>query len=156
MIEIGIAIQTASLAFGALKKGISVGRDLESMGKDLSRWAGAIADIDFAKRQNDSPPFYRALSSNIEKDAVEIWNAQRQIAAQRKELKDYISAYYGPSHWNSILEIEAELRKQKREHEHRQIEIKRKIIEWVAGIFLFVICVGALVGLVWLMKTANE
>ncbi len=57
---------------------------------------------------------------------------------------------YGPSKWQEILAIEADLRKQKREHEHRQMEIKQKVIEWGAGFVIFVLCVGALIGFVWL------
>jgi hypothetical protein len=30
------------------------------------------------------------------------------------------------------------------------MEIKQTIIEWIAGIFLFILGVGALVGFVWL------
>ena len=53
--------------------------------------------------------------------------------------------------WQEILEIEAQLRKQKREHEHRKIEVRQKIIEWSAGIAIFIICTGCMVGFVWLM-----
>ena len=37
---------TASAAFGVLKKGFAVGRDIESMASDLSRWMGALSDLD--------------------------------------------------------------------------------------------------------------
>jgi cell division protein FtsB len=57
---------------------------------------------------------------------------------------------YGPSKWQEILEIEAQLRKQKREHEHRQMEIKQAIIEWTLGTLLFLVLVTSLFGFVWL------
>jgi hypothetical protein len=57
---------------------------------------------------------------------------------------------YGPSHWDELLKIEAEIRKQKKEHEHKQMEIKQSIIEWSAGILLFIVCTGGLFGLVWI------
>ncbi len=81
---------------------------------------------------------------------MEIWQAKQKAESMRKELKDFISVYYGPSKWQEILEIEAQLRKQKREHEHRQIEIKQKIIEWSAGVAIFIICLGCLFGFVYL------
>jgi cytochrome b subunit of formate dehydrogenase len=68
----------------------------------------------------------------------------------RQELKDFISVVYGPSKWQEILEIEAQLRKQKREHEHRQMEIKQTIIEWTAGTLLFLVLISGLFGFVWL------
>jgi len=150
MIDPVTAIAGATAAFNAIKKGIQVGRDLQDMGGQLSQWAGAIADLDFADRQSQKPPWYKALGSGVEAQAMEIWQAKQKAESMRKELKDFISVYYGPSKWQEILEIEAQLRKQKREHEHRQIEIKQKIIEWSAGITIFIICIGCLFGFVYL------
>ena len=120
------------------------------MGGQLSKWAGAIADLDFADRQNQKPPWYKALGGGVEAQAMEIFAAKQKAASMRQELKDYISVMYGPSKWQEILEIEADLRKQKREHEHRRMEIKQAIIEWTVGIIVFVVLIGGLVGFVWL------
>ena len=46
---LALAITAASKAFSAIKAGFSAGREIESMGKDLSRWMGAISDIDNAR-----------------------------------------------------------------------------------------------------------
>ncbi len=50
------AMATASAAFGAIKKGMQVGRDIESMAGDLSRWMGALSDIDQAQKEAKNPP----------------------------------------------------------------------------------------------------
>jgi len=144
------AISAATAAFGMLKKGIAVGKDLQDMGSQLSQWAGAVADLEFADRQAQKPPWYKALGGGVEAQAMEIWQAKQKAESMRKELKEFISVMYGPSKWQEILEIEAKLRKEKKEHEHRQIEIKQKIIEWSAGVALFIICVGGLFGFVWI------
>jgi len=68
----------------------------------------------------------------------------------RSELKDYISVVYGPSHWDDLLRIEAEIRQQKRDNEYARIELMQKITEWAAGIALFVVLVGGLGGFAWL------
>ena len=150
MIDPITAISAATAAFGYLKKGIAVGKDLQDMGGQLSKWAGAIADLDFADRRNQKPPWYKALGGGVEAQAMEIFAAKQKAASMRQELKDYISVMYGPSKWQEILEIEADLRKQKREHEHRRMEIKQAIIEWTMGIVVFVVLIGGLVGFVWL------
>jgi len=150
MIDPITAIAGATAAFNTLKKGIQVGKDLQDMGGTMAKWAGAIADLDFAEKQNQQPPWYKALGGGIEAQAMEIFAAKQKAESMRKELKDYISVIYGPSKWQEILEIEADLRKQKKEHEYRQIEIKRAITEWGAGIILFLVCIGALFGFVWL------
>ena len=150
MIDPITAISAATAAFSYLKKGIAVGKDLQDMGSHLSKWAGAIADLDFAEKQNRKPAWYKALGGGVEAQAMEIFAAKEKAAAMRQELKDYISLMYGPSKWQEILEIEADLRKQKREHEHRRMEIKQAIIEWSAGTVLFILGVGAIVGFVWI------
>ena len=150
MIDPITAIAGATAAFNAVKKGIQVGKDLQDMGGTMAKWAGAVADLDFADRQNQKPPWYKALGGGIESQAMEIFAAKQKAESMRKELKDYISVMYGPSKWQEILEIEADLRKQKREHEHRQMEIKQTIIEWTTGIALFLVLLGALFGFVWI------
>ena len=72
----------------------------------------------------------------------------------RDELRTIIShpAILGPSHWQEFLRIEASIRKQKREQEFRRMEIKQAIIEWAAGIALFFVLIGGLVGFIWLSK----
>ncbi len=150
MIDPVTAIAGATAAFNTLKKGIQVGKDLQDMGGTMAKWAGAVADLDFADKQNQKPPWYKALGGGVEAQAMEIFAAKQKAASMRAELKDFISVVYGPSKWQEILEIEAKLRKQKREHEYRQMEIKQTIIEWVTGILLFIISVGLLFGFVWL------
>ena len=150
MIDPITAISAASAAFTYLKKGIAVGKDLQDMGGHLSKWAGAIADLDFAEKQNRKPAWYKTLGGGVQAEAMEIFAAKQKAANMRAELKDYISVMYGPSKWQEILEIEADLRKQKREHEHRRMEIKQKIIEWSAGTALFILCVGGLAFFTWI------
>ena len=150
MIDPVTAITAATTAFSMLKKGIAVGKDLQDMGGQLSKWAGAIADLDFAEKQNRKPAWYKTLGGGVQAEAMEIFAAKQKAANMRAELKDYISVMYGPSKWQEILEIEADLRKQKREHEHRRMEIKQKIIEWSAGIALFTLSVGGLAFFTWI------
>jgi hypothetical protein len=151
MIEVVTAITMASNAFSALKKGMQVGRDLQDMGKQLSQWAGAMSDLDFLENKNKNPSVFQILGGGVESQAMEIFAARKRASAMRAELKDYISVVYGPSHWEELLSIEAEIRVQKRENEYKRLEMVQSIKEWAAGITLFFVLVGGLFGLVWLM-----
>ena len=57
MIEVAAALSAATTAFNAIKKGFEVGRDIESMSGDLSRWMGSVSDInkadEYAKKYPD-------------------------------------------------------------------------------------------------------
>ena len=156
MVDPATALALASSAFQAIRKGCQIGRDLEGMGKDLSRWGKAMADFDFAAKQIEKPPWYKAMGGGIEAQAMEFFVQRRQIQAQRDELRTWISGTLGPSAWQELLKIEAEVRQAQKQHEYRRIEIKQKIIEWVLGIFLFVISVSGLFVLVWLLRSASQ
>ena len=58
---IGIAVSAASSAFSAIKKGFQMGREIESMGKDLSRWMGAMSDVDNAEKTTKNPSALQKL-----------------------------------------------------------------------------------------------
>ena len=151
MIEIGVAISTAASAFNMLKKGMQVGKDLQDMSGQLSQWAGAMSDLDFLENKSKNPSVFAILGGGVESDAMEVFAARKRATAMRDELKAYISTMYGPSHWQELLQIEADIRKQKRENEYKRLEMIQSIKEWVAGITLFFLLLGALFGLVWLM-----
>lgn len=152
MIEIGVAIAGAQAAYNFMKKGVQVGRDLQDMGQQLQQWAGCMAELDQAEKMADKPPWYKVLGGGTQAQAMEVFLARKQAQKMRDELRELIShpAILGPSHWQEFLRIEAEIRKQKREHDFRRMEIKQTIIEWAAGIAVFLVLFAGLVAFVWL------
>lgn len=156
MIEIGLAISGAQAAYKLMRQGIQVGRDLQDMGQQLQQWANCMADIDQAEKMVEKPPWYKALGGGTQAQAMEVFLARKQAQKMRDDLRELIShpAILGPSHWQEFLKIEADIRKQKREHEFKRMEMKQTIIEWAAGVALFFVLVGALVAFIWLARAA--
>lgn len=151
MIEIAAAISLATGAFNGLKKGIAVGKDLHDMGNQLSQWAGAMADLDFCEQQQKHPPWYKALGGQVEAEAMDLFVAKKKKEQMRQELREWISSVMGPSQWDELVRIEAEVRKRKREEEYRRIELRQTIIEWVTGLILSVTGIIIFIGVVWLI-----
>ena len=56
------AFGMATAAFNAIKKGFEVGRDVESMAGDLSRWMGAVSDIKKCEEYSKRPVSYTHLT----------------------------------------------------------------------------------------------
>ena len=54
----------------------------------------------------------------------------------RKEIKEYISWNYGPSAWEEVLQIEGEMRRQRKQDLYRKEEFKRAIVEWTVGLLI--------------------
>ena len=85
------AMATASAAFSTIKKGFAVGRDIEQMAGDLSRWMGALSDLEQAEREAKNPPIFKKLFSGktVEQEAMEAFANKRKAQAQRDELKQW-------------------------------------------------------------------
>lgn len=134
MIDPVTAIGLATTAFNGIKQAISVGRDIQDMSGQLGQWAKAISDLDYATQKADKPPWYKALGGGVQANAMEVWMHRKKAEQMREELRSHISLYYGPSAWQEIIRIEAEMRKEQKEAVYRAEEIKEKIIAWVVGL----------------------
>tara|TARA_R100001463_G_scaffold24708_3_gene58816 strand:- start:710 stop:1183 length:474 start_codon:yes stop_codon:yes gene_type:complete len=138
------AIAIAGSAFNALKKGVSIGRDIESMGKDLSRWMGAVSDIDRAHHEAKNPPIFKKLFSgkSVEQEAMELFTQKKQLENQRDELRKLISSMCGPNAWQELIKMERDIRKQRQETMYAQREARKHFMEAIAIIFLVLTVVG--------------
>ena len=144
MIDPVTAVGLATSAFNAIKHGISVGRDIQDMTTQLSKWGQAFSDFNYAEEKTKNPPIWKSLATGQDNTAIEIFAHRRKMEEMRKEIKSHISLYYGPSAWEEVLRIEAEMRKQRKEEAYRKQEIKDAIVNWSIGILIFISGIGLL------------
>ena len=152
------AMAIAGSAFSALKKGFSIGRQVESMGKDLSRWMSAVSDIDRAHHEAKNPPIFKKIfnAKSVEQEAIELFTQKKQLENQRDELRKLISAMLGPSAWQELLRMEADIRKQRKETLYAQREARRQFVEIISIFFLVFIIVGFFVFILWLFMNRGR
>jgi len=132
------AMATASAAFGVLKKGFAIGRDIESMAKDLSRWMGALSDLDQMEKEAKNPPIFKKLfnGESVEQEAIQTFAAKKKAEEQRYELKQWISMTLGRSSWDELVRMEGQIRKRRQETLYKQRERRRKFLEIVAWVVM--------------------
>lgn len=150
MIDPITAVGMATSAFNAIKKGIAVGRDIQDMSGQLSQWGKAFSDFSYAEDKAQNPPWYSFKGSDNE-TAIQIFAQKKKMEQMRTEIKNFISFHYGPSAWEEVLYIEAQMRKQRKEELYRKEELKRKIIEWVVGILAASIGIVIMGFMLWLI-----
>ena len=152
--SIGLAITAASKAFGAIKKGFAMGREIEAMGGDLSRWMSAMSDVDNAEKTTKNPSALQKLfkGKELEASAIEAFTAKKKLEAQRQELKSFINFHYGANSWNEILRMEAEISKKRQQDIYDRQQLVRKIWEYIGWFVLFCTVVGFIIFLAWLYK----
>ena len=127
------AFGVATTAFNAIKKGFQVGRDVESMSKDLGRWMGAIQDV----KDGHSKKKNRVFGS-VEEEALETFAIKKKAIAMENDLRNFVNLSYGPNAWNEVIRIQADIRKQKKEAIE---EAKRKQEQMIENIILGVLVV---------------
>ena len=151
MIDPITALATATSAFNLIKKGFEVGRDVESMGSDLGRWMGAMSDLKKADEYAKKPPLFKKIfnAGSVEEEAMAAFMAKKKAEDMRDELKKLISWTRGPSAWDELLRMEAEIRKKRQQAIYDQQERQRKVFETIAIVLLIGLCAGILIGGAW-------
>jgi len=140
------AFGVATTAFNAIKKGFQVGRDVESMSKDLGRWMGAIQDV----KEGHSKKKNRVFGS-VEEEALETFAIKKKAIAMENDLRNFVNLSYGPNAWNEVIRIQADIRKQKKEAIEEAKRKQRKMIEnLILGVLVvfFLGVVGAVLYLI--------
>ena len=157
MVDPVSALATATAAFNVLKKGFQIGSDIESMASDLGRWMNAMSDLSEAERQAKNPPIFKKLvfKGSVEQEAMEIFAAKKKAVQMREDLRNYISWTYGKSHWDELVRMEAQIRKERQETIYKQAQRRKKFIEGVAISFLILVFGAVILSFVWLVYAAR-
>jgi len=111
------ALAVAQTAYAAIRKGFQVGKEVESMAGDLGRWMGAIHTVKHSHEKAKKRKF-----GSVEEEALETFAAKKKAEAMENELRNFINMNYGPSAWQEVIRVQAELRKQRAQ----EIERARK------------------------------
>ena len=149
------ALATASATFNVIKRGFEVGRDIEQMAGDLSRWMGAMSDLSEAEHQIKNPPIFKKLFSgkSIEQEAIEIFAAKRKAEQMREELKQFIGWTMGSKAWEQLLAMEGQIRKERQDTLYNQARRRQKFMEVVTVSIAIGIGVSLLVTAYMVIKT---
>ena len=144
MIDPVTALAAATAAFTTIKKGFEVGRDVESMAGDLSRWMGAVSDIKKCEEYSKRPPLFKKLfaAGSVEEEAMQTFMAKKKAEDMRDQLKQIIILSRGMSAWDELVRTEADIRKKRQAAIYAQKERQRKVIEAIAIAFCIVIVGG--------------
>ena len=155
MIEPASAIAIATAAFSGIKKAVAAGKEISELGKDLSNFGKAVSDLDYLGNKAKDPPLWKRLDPKFDTSAVEIWAAQQKAKEMRESLREHISLYYGPSAWESIVQIEAEQRRMQKEAVYKRQEKIDNLINWCVGIVIVIVGFVLFGGIIYMIGKAK-
>ena len=144
------AMAIAGSAFSAIKSGFAAGREVETMSKDIMRWIGAIQDI---KQGQEKEKKRKSRFATVEEEALESWIIKKKAEEMEDELRQFISLQYGPSAWQQLIKLQADIRKQRQEEEEaRQRKIRQNIEYAIAGFLILVTAAIVVSGALLIME----
>ena len=150
-VSISASLAVASTAFNGIKRAFHAGRELESMSQDLSRWMGAVSDIDNAHKSAKNPSLLKKVMNgkSIEQEAIEAFTAKTQLEQQRNDLRTFIQFSHGQSSWEELLRMEADIRKRRQKEIYDKQKFKEKVVTYVVVAMVLVVGVGVLGGFIF-------
>ena len=145
-VSISASLAVASTAFNGIKRAFHAGRELESMSQDLSRWMGAVSDIDNAHKSAKNPSLLKKVMSGktIEQEAIEAFTAKKQLEAQRNDLRTFIQFSHGQSAWEELLRMEKDIRLRRQKEVYDKQKFREKIITIVVLTIVLSVGIGLL------------
>ena len=106
---------------------------MEAMAGDLSRWMGAVSDVDHLHKSSKSPSMLKKMfaAQSVEQEAIEAFAAKKKLQQQRDDLKTYIMFTQGTKAWDELLQTEADIRKQRKKMVYEAQQRREKILNIV-------------------------
>ena len=135
----------ATGAFKALKGAIGAGKDLQDMTGQLATWGKAFSDFTNIEEREKNPPFWKkTFKGSDEETALEIFANKKKMEQMRSEIKEHITWNYGKSAWDEVLQIEASMRKRRKEELYRKQAQVDAMINFAIGAVIFAVSGGLL------------
>jgi hypothetical protein len=134
MIDPLTALSIASTAVSQIRQLLSAGQDASAA---LSKFAGAVSDINYAAEKAKNPSVWKSLTGSPEAEAIEIFTAQKRVQEMRAEIETMLGYVYGEKGLAEYKEILRKVKKQRQDTVYRRQEIKEALILWTVGILAF-------------------
>ena len=138
------AIGVASTAYQAIVKGFKIGKEVESMSKDIGRWMNAINDV----KQSHEKAKKRKFGS-IEEEALETYAAKKKAEKMEDELRNFLIGHYGLNAWTDVIRIQAKLRKERQLAMEARRRRMNKFLEITLAVVLMIFIGIGITAILW-------
>ena len=121
-------------AFAAIKGGISAGKQLHSMSKEI---AGFFDSVDNAKKTHEKKK--NSVFASANEEAMDTFMKKQAAIDAEAQLRELIIATRGYSAYQELLKLRKEIRIERKERERREQKEKEEMQEMVALIFVSIL-----------------
>lgn len=152
-ITLSAAVSGATAAYNGIKKAITMGKEIEDLGSQLSAWMSAVSDVDnIHKNANNPSTFDKIFNGSIEQVAMESYSSRKKLEKQREELRNFLIGNYGLQAWDDLLKEEGRIRKARSQAIYQKEQQKRMIRDYTIIGMACLVGSGALGWMIWLIS----
>jgi len=141
-------ITVAMTAFAAIKSGVKLGKDAQSMMSDIGKMWGAIDEVRGQHKRKKKSPF---TSANDE--ALETFAALKKAEDLERELEKIVKMTRGFYAWQELLKIRGQIKRERLEAERARKAKVAQQMELAAAVALFITLVCCMIWGVWMFLT---
>jgi hypothetical protein len=139
-------LAAAKLSFEALKSGIAVGKELQSMAKDLGSLFESVAAI---TRHAADPKGSIIAGKSAQQVAMEAYAAKAEADTMMEELKNHFIGEFGIAAWDQVLSHTTQIKKDQKaaalEAAKAQEELMHDVMVWGSAFLATVVAVACVV-----------
>ena len=133
-------------AFAAIKGGISAGKQLHSMSKEI---AGFFDSVDNAKKTHEKKK--NSLFASANEEAMDTWMQKQQAIEAEKELRELIVNTRGFSAYQDLLKLRREIARERKERERKEAKEREEQQELIAIVMVVLVFIIGMVAVGWWM-----
>jgi len=141
-------ISVAVAAFAAIKSGVKLGKDAQSMMADIGKMWGAIDEVRGEHKKKKKSPF-----TSANEEALETFAALKKAEDLERELEKVVKMTRGFYAWQDLLKIRGQIKRERMEAEKARKAKAAQQMELAAAVALFITLVCCMIWGVWMFLT---
>jgi desulfoferrodoxin (superoxide reductase-like protein) len=141
-------ISVAVAAFAAIKSGVKLGKDAQSMMSDIGKMWGAIDEVRGEHKKKKKSPF-----TSANEEALETFAALKKAEDLEHELEKIVKMTRGFYAWQELLKIRGQIKRERMEAEQARKAKAAQQMELAAAVALFITLVCCMIWGVWMFLT---
>ena len=135
-------LAAAKASYEAIKAGIAVGKELQSMASDMGSLFDSVAAI---TRTAADPKGSLMAGKTAQQIAMEAYAAKAEADQMMEELKNTFIGEFGIAAWDQVLSATTQIKKDQKaaalQAEKDQEELMHTIMVWGAGILAIIVTI---------------
>jgi len=141
-------ITVAMTAFAAIKSGVKLGKDAQSMMSEIGKMWGAIDEVRGQHKKKKKSPF-----ASANEEALETFAALKKAEDLERELEKVVKMTRGFYAWQELLKIRGQIKRERLEAERARKAKVAQQMELAAAVALFITLVCCMIWGVWMFLT---